>query len=146
MKAWETTQDEMLITGGLHAVVFNIMVVFSCIKMGNNLRFLSLCLLAWIASTHAQLQLGFYANNCPKAEQIVLKFVHDHIHNASSLPTALIRMHFHDCFVRAERNAPPNLIVRGFDFIDRIKSLVEAECPGVVFCAESSLWLPETLL
>ena len=56
--------------------------------------------MALIASTHAQLQLGFYANNCPKAEQIVLKFVHDHIHNASSLPTALIRMHFHDCFVR----------------------------------------------
>ncbi|KAL5151913.1 Peroxidase 3 [Glycine soja] len=122
----------------------------SYMKMGSNLRFLSLCLLALIASTHAQLQLGFYAQSCPKAEKIILKFVHEHIHNAPSLAAALIRMHFHDCFVRgcdgsvllnsttnqAEKNAPPNLTVRGFDFIDRIKSLVEAECPGVVSCAD----------
>ncbi|XP_027926191.1 LOW QUALITY PROTEIN: peroxidase 39-like [Vigna unguiculata] len=122
----------------------------SYMKMGSHFRFLSLCLLALVASTHAQLQFGFYAKSCPKAEQIILKFVHEHIHNAPSLAAALIRMHFHDCFVRgcdgsvllnsttnqAEKNAPPNLTVRGFDFIDRIKSLVEAECPGVVSCAD----------
>ncbi|XP_027342737.1 peroxidase 3-like [Abrus precatorius] len=121
-------------------------------KMGSisNLRVVTLCLLALIASTHAQLQLGFYAKSCPKAEQIILNFVHQHIHNAPSLAAALIRMHFHDCFVRgcdgsvllnsttnqAEKDAPPNLTVRGFDFIDRIKILVEAECPGVVSCAD----------
>ncbi|XP_047150447.1 peroxidase 3-like [Vigna umbellata] len=119
-------------------------------KMGSHFRFLSLCLLALVASTQAQLQFGFYAKSCPKAEKIILKFVHEHIHNAPSLAAALIRMHFHDCFVRgcdgsvllnsttnqAEKNAPPNLTVRGFDFIDRIKSLVEAECPGVVSCAD----------
>jgi len=68
--------------------------------MGSHFRFLSLCLLALVASTHAQLQLGFYAKSCPKAEKIILKFVHEHIHNAPSLAAALIRMHFHDCFVR----------------------------------------------
>ncbi|KAJ6734334.1 PEROXIDASE [Salix purpurea] len=60
-------------------------------------------------------------------------------------------MHFHDCFVRGcdasvllnttsgeqpERQATPNLTLRGFDFIDRVKSLVEAECPGIVSCAD----------
>ncbi|MED6207011.1 Peroxidase 3 [Stylosanthes scabra] len=114
------------------------------------LRFFVVCVVASVAATQAQLQLGFYAKSCPKAEKIVSDFVHEHIHNAPSLAAALIRMHFHDCFVRgcdasvllnstnnqAEKNAPPNLTVRGFDFIERIKSLVEAACPGVVSCAD----------
>ncbi|XP_019458479.1 PREDICTED: peroxidase 3-like [Lupinus angustifolius] len=113
-------------------------------------KVLIVCIVALIASTHAQLQLGFYAERCPKAEEIIADFVHEHIHNAPSLAAALIRMHFHDCFVRgcdaslllnsttnqAEKNAPPNLTLRGFDFIDRIKSVVEVECPGVVSCAD----------
>lgn len=116
----------------------------------NYFKVLIPCLLALIVSTHSQLQLGFYAKSCPQAEKIIFNFVHQHIHNAPSLAAAFIRMHFHDCFVRgcdgsvllnstnnqAEKNAPPNLTVRGFDFIDRIKSLVEAECPGVVSCAD----------
>ncbi|WJX69103.1 Peroxidase 3 [Trifolium repens] len=121
-------------------------------KMRNQSHYFNvfiLCILA-AASTHAQLQLGFYTKSCPKAEQIIANFVHEHIRNAPSLAAPLIRMHFHDCFVRgcdgsvllnstskqAEKDAPPNLTVRGFDFIDRVKSLVEAECPGVVSCAD----------
>ncbi|KAI4334114.1 hypothetical protein L6164_018845 [Bauhinia variegata] len=121
-------------------------------KMARNsyLSALILCLIAFIGSTEGQLQQNFYAQSCPKAEKLIQKFVYEHIRNAPSLAAALIRMHFHDCFVRgcdasvllnstsnqAEKNAPPNLTVRGFDFIDRIKSLVEAECPGVVSCAD----------
>jgi hypothetical protein len=37
---------------------------------------------------------------------------------------------------QAEKNSIPNLSLRGFDFIDAIKSLVEAECPNVVSCAD----------
>ncbi|MBA0727700.1 hypothetical protein Golax_000668 [Gossypium laxum] len=106
--------------------------------------------LALIGSTQAQLQMYFYGTSCPKAEHIVKDYVKQHIPNAPSLAAALLRMHFHDCFVRgcdaslllnsttgqAEKNATPNLSLRGFDFIDRVKSLLEAECPGVVSCAD----------
>ncbi|GAU47992.1 hypothetical protein TSUD_272370 [Trifolium subterraneum] len=64
------------------------------------LNVLIICLIAIIGATHAELQLGFYAKSCPKAEKIVLKYVHEHIPNAPSLAAALIRLHFHDCFVR----------------------------------------------
>ncbi|GLT45704.1 hypothetical protein SLA2020_195180 [Shorea laevis] len=110
-------------------------------------------LLASSSPTKAQLQLGFYSKSCPKAEKIVQDFVNKHIHNAPSLAATLIRMHFHDCFVRGcdasillnstsggkavERESVPNLSVRRYDFIDRVKSLLEAECPGIVSCADT---------
>ncbi|GLT58509.1 hypothetical protein SLA2020_313950 [Shorea laevis] len=115
--------------------------------------FIILSLLASSILTQAQLQLGFYSKSCPKAEKIVQDFVNKHIHNAPSLAATLIRMHFHDCFVRGcdasillnstsegqavERQTVPNLSVRGYDFIDRVKSLLEAECPGIVSCADT---------
>jgi len=37
---------------------------------------------------------------------------------------------------QAEKDAIPNLTLRGYEFIDTIKSLVEKECPGVVSCAD----------
>ncbi|KAG2712253.1 hypothetical protein I3843_04G107700 [Carya illinoinensis] len=108
--------------------------------------------LGYVVCSEAQLQPGFYSKSCPKAEKIVQDFVHEHIHNAPSLAAAFLRMHFHDCFVRgcdaslllnstssnqAEKSGGPNLSLRGFDFIDRVKSLLEAECPGIVSCADT---------
>ncbi|KAJ6691037.1 PEROXIDASE 25-RELATED [Salix koriyanagi] len=123
------------------------------IKMGRIGYFgiLIIGVLAFMGSTEAHLKMGFYNKRCPKAEKIVNDFVKQHIHNAPSLAATLLRMHFHDCFVRGcdasvllnttsgeqpERQATPNLTLRGFDFIDRVKSLVEAECPGIVSCAD----------
>ncbi|GAA0186220.1 peroxidase [Lithospermum erythrorhizon] len=107
-----------------------------------------------ICCVQGQLTQNFYSSTCPKAEQIVQDYVSKHIPNAPSLAAALIRMHFHDCFVRGcdasvllnttsstgnqtEKFAPPNLSLRGFGFIDGVKSLLEAECPGVVSCADT---------
>jgi peroxidase len=59
-----------------------------------------LVLLGFLGSIEAQLVLGFYSKNCPRAEKIVHDFVNMQIHNAPTLAAALIRMHFHDCFIR----------------------------------------------
>ncbi|CAL1393862.1 unnamed protein product [Linum trigynum] len=112
---------------------------------------LAMVLASSIGSAQAQLKMGFYSKSCPKAEKIVQDYVNKHIPSVPSLAATFIRMHFHDCFVRGcdasvllnttsgeqtERQSPPNLSLRGFDFIDRVKSLVEAACPGVVSCAD----------
>ncbi|KAL8228449.1 hypothetical protein R6Q57_016033 [Mikania cordata] len=96
------------------------------------------------------LKLGFYKNTCPAAEYIVKTTTAKYISRAPSLAAALLRMHFHDCFVRgcdgsvllnsttnnqAEKDGPPNLSLRGFQVIDAAKTAIEEACPGVVSCA-----------
>ncbi|CAA7018231.1 unnamed protein product [Microthlaspi erraticum] len=111
-----------------------------------------LVILGSVSFSEAQLKLGFYDKTCPNAEKIVQSLVNQHIQNVPSLAAGLIRMHFHDCFVRGcdgsilinatssnqqvEKVAPPNLTVRGFDFIDLVKSVLEKKCPGIVSCAD----------
>ncbi|KAK1419315.1 hypothetical protein QVD17_28480 [Tagetes erecta] len=97
------------------------------------------------------LKLGFYEKTCPKVEGIVQNVTSEKISLAPSLAAPLLRMHFHDCFVRgcdgsvlidsnktnqAEKDGFPNLSLRGFQVIDAAKTAVEAACPGVVSCAD----------
>ncbi|KAF8405442.1 hypothetical protein HHK36_010348 [Tetracentron sinense] len=71
--------------------------------------------------------------------------------NDNTVPSALLRMHFHDCFIRgcdasvllnsvgkntAEKDGPPNISLHAFHVIDNAKKEVEALCPGVVSCAD----------
>ncbi|KAL8131241.1 peroxidase 27-like [Apium graveolens] len=102
--------------------------------------------------TNAQsLQDGFYQKSCPSMEGIVKKITAQYISKAPSLAAPLLRMHFHDCFIRgcdgsilldsttkhkSEKEANPNIGMRGFQVIDAAKSAVEKQCPGVVSCAD----------
>ncbi|CAF1931428.1 unnamed protein product [Brassica oleracea var. botrytis] len=112
--------------------------------------FAAMFLMGMFVSSDGQLQMNFYAKSCPKAEKIISDHIEKHIHNGPSLAAPLIRMHFHDCFVRgcdgsvlinstsgnAEKDAPPNLTLRGFGFVERIKTILEAECSRTVSCAD----------
>ncbi|GMP98226.1 hypothetical protein CsSME_00046194 [Camellia sinensis var. sinensis] len=113
------------------------------------ISFIFLCLLVPIVT--AQLRVGFYSSTCPRAEQIVRQAVQKRFSTDRSITPALLRMHFHDCFVKgcdasilidstqttqSEKDAFPNQSVRGFDLIDEAKSNLEAVCPGTVSCAD----------
>ncbi|KAJ3695992.1 hypothetical protein LUZ60_001369 [Juncus effusus] len=108
-------------------------------------------LVALSSPAEAQLQLGFYAKTCPKAEEIVQKEMSEILSIAPSLAGPILRMHFHDCFVRgcdgsvlidstknntAEKDATPNKTLRGFHALERIKKKLEEACPRTVSCAD----------
>ncbi|WOL15119.1 Peroxidase [Canna indica] len=112
---------------------------------------LALSLALLLVSVDAQLSIGYYSKTCPNAEAIVLDEMTKVIKVAPSLAGPLLRMHFHDCFVRgcdasvllnstngvaAEKDARPNLSLRGYGVIDRVKARLEKACPGVVSCAD----------
>ncbi|VAH64895.1 unnamed protein product [Triticum turgidum subsp. durum] len=48
----------------------------------------------------AGLAIGFYNKTCPKAEELVLEEMRDIVHEDRTLGPALLRLLFHDCFVR----------------------------------------------
>ncbi|KAJ4763561.1 Peroxidase [Rhynchospora pubera] len=97
------------------------------------------------------LVVGFYNSTCPNAETIIRNEVIDILTKARTLAGPLLRMFFHDCFVNgcdgsvllngtktdpAERDSIPNLSLRGFSAIDKVKAKLEAACPRTVSCAD----------
>ncbi|GER33441.1 peroxidase [Striga asiatica] len=115
------------------------------------LLLLCVCVYSWPSSQNG-LQINYYLNTCPSAEFIVKDQVQNAANDDRGLPASLIRLHFHDCFVRgcdgsvlidstdgnkAEKDAAANVnSLRGFDVIDNIKEKLEDECPGIVSCAD----------
>jgi peroxidase len=60
----------------------------------------ALLLLAASSPAAAQLVAGYYSKTCPDAEAIVRNETEKIIAAAPSLAGPLLRLHFHDCFVR----------------------------------------------
>ncbi|BBN05339.1 peroxidase [Marchantia polymorpha subsp. ruderalis] len=112
---------------------------------------LSAILLMAAVASGAKLSKNHYFRTCPRLERVVRNKVNEIVNADSGMAPGLLRMHFHDCFVRGcdasvlldsptntgEKDALPNAgSLRGFAEIDAIKAEVESICPGVVSCAD----------
>ncbi|GER49024.1 peroxidase [Striga asiatica] len=120
--------------------------------------FLALTLLAFAPfcfchNTHGgHLYPQFYDRSCPRARDIVQSIVAKAVAKEARMAASLVRLHFHDCFVKgcdasilldstgslvSEKRSNPNRnSVRGFEVIDDIKTALEKECPHTVSCAD----------
>ncbi|KAL3513943.1 hypothetical protein ACH5RR_026660 [Cinchona calisaya] len=99
------------------------------------------------------LSWDFYDNSCPKLESIIRKQLKKVFKQNIGLAAGLLRLHFHDCFVRgcdgsvllagsasgpSEQDAPPNLTLRleAFQTIDDLRRRVHKRCGRVVSCSD----------
>ncbi|CAI9092125.1 OLC1v1027294C1 [Oldenlandia corymbosa var. corymbosa] len=108
-------------------------------------------LLVLIPLSNAALDSNYYAKTCPQAEKIILETVRNASIYDPKVPARILRMFFHDCFIRgcdasilldstpgnkAEKDGPPNVSVRSFYVIEDAKTKIESACPHVVSCAD----------
>ncbi|OAE32675.1 hypothetical protein AXG93_2480s1000 [Marchantia polymorpha subsp. ruderalis] len=98
-----------------------------------------------VSDAQSQLSETFYDATCPQAASIVQQKVNAFVDADRGLAAALMRLHFHDCFVRGcdgsvllnstdtmltEKEALLNKgSLRGFEQIDEIKMELECACP-----------------
>ncbi|KAL2905935.1 Peroxidase 64 [Bienertia sinuspersici] len=115
--------------------------------------FLSSLVIFTAFSLSNALSVNHYAKTCPNVDCIITNAVKEAYKKDNTVLAAVLRMHFHDCFIRGcdasvlldfdstgnnkvEKSGPPNLSLHAFFVIDNAKKAVEAACPGVVSCAD----------
>ncbi|KAK4254829.1 hypothetical protein QN277_007915 [Acacia crassicarpa] len=128
--------------------------------MGRSMRALAMLLVAVAvammrmeaaeAGTVPKLEWHYYKvhNTCRYAEEYVRHQVQIHWHSDKSITPKLLHLLYADCFVtgcdasvlldgpNSEKKAPQNAGLGAFVIIDKIKTVLEDRCPGVVSCAD----------
>ncbi|KAK4368086.1 hypothetical protein RND71_011878 [Anisodus tanguticus] len=110
-------------------------------------QFVSLVRVTMVTYTH-----NITYKSCPTAQEIVKSVVAKAVAKETRMAASLLRLHFHDCFVKGcdasllldsskgivtEKGSNPNKnSARGFEVLDDIKSALEKECPQTVSCAD----------
>uniref|UniRef100_J3M3R0 Peroxidase n=1 Tax=Oryza brachyantha TaxID=4533 RepID=J3M3R0_ORYBR len=99
-----------------------------------------------------ELKVGYYEKTCKDVEKVVNSIVVDSVKGNRGKGAGLVRLLFHDCFVRGcdasvlleksevnrrpEKDSGANIGIRGMDVIDAIKAALEERCPNTVSCAD----------
>ncbi|XP_006644090.1 peroxidase 2-like [Oryza brachyantha] len=100
----------------------------------------------------SELKVGYYGKTCKGVENVIKWHVIKALKQNRRTGAALVRLLFHDCFVRGcdgsvlldksyenphpEKEAPVNIGLAAFDLLEEIKAAVEKRCPGVVSCSD----------
>ncbi|KAF6150460.1 hypothetical protein GIB67_030261 [Kingdonia uniflora] len=99
----------------------------------------------------SELQVNYYAQSCPRAEEIVKERVIALYNEHGNTAVSWVRNLFHDCMVQScdaslllettngivsETSADRNFGMRNFKYVDTIKTALESECPKKVSCAD----------
>ncbi|MBA0776722.1 hypothetical protein Gotri_011680 [Gossypium trilobum] len=113
--------------------------------------FLLLTLLSQFYSVESELQLNYYAESCPNAEEIIKQQVIKLYNKHGNTAVSWVRNLFHDCMVKScdaslllrrvkgmesEQESYRSFGMRNFKYINTIKEAVEKECPMTVSCAD----------
>ncbi|PIN17935.1 Peroxidase [Handroanthus impetiginosus] len=113
--------------------------------------FLLLPLLLQFHSGKSDLQLNYYSESCPRAEDINKEQVTKLYHKHGNTAVSWIRNLFHDCVVKScdasllldaangnesEKASSRSFGMRNFKYINTIKEALENECPMTVSCAD----------
>ncbi|XP_015870190.3 peroxidase 21 [Ziziphus jujuba] len=102
-------------------------------------------------SGNCELQLNYYEQSCPKAEEIIKQQVINLYHKHGNTAVSWVRNLFHDCMVKScdasllletsngiesEKESERSFGMRNFKYVNTIKEAVEKECPSTVSCAD----------
>ncbi|XP_074267493.1 peroxidase 57-like [Silene latifolia] len=111
---------------------------------------LGFLLMTLVANCYGELRLNYYTSKCGKVnvEEAVFYIVKEHYIEEKDTVADLVRLQFHDCFVRgcdasillqgrtAELASAKDATIAGLDVVEEIKVTLDKYCPGVVSCAD----------
>ncbi|KAH6802620.1 Peroxidase superfamily protein [Perilla frutescens var. frutescens] len=113
--------------------------------------FLLIPLLFQFYSGESDVQLNYYKESCPRAEEIIKEQVTNLYNKHGNTAVSWIRNLFHDCVVKScdaslllesvngiesEKTSSRSFGMRNFKYITTIKDALEKECPITVSCAD----------